>query len=179
MRSTCCDSLEEYYRLLASWLVRSPADLRVSQYSTPLSVNVTVQAREGDHGRLIGVEGRIFKACDTILHESALANGLKIRLIIDSPRNNGRTVVPFKYSEAWSRTDDVLLADLLYAATSVLYFGSIEIDHHAISHSATQFSLKRQPHRTVEREQQLANALIVWFESAGRNKGRAVFLDII
>ena len=179
MNTTCRDPLGGYYQLLAAALVAHPDELAIKQYQSTRAICLTVSSNPDDHGRLIGSHGRMVKACETLLRESALVEGRDVRLTVDSLDDARRSFSKFEHKKGWGANDNAELTELLYDVATTLYHGDLVIDSRNISRLATAFTLRRKPHREDLRETELGVALSVWFESVGRNRGRVVYLDIV
>jgi len=93
----------EFYRSIAQEMVEFPQALEVFEEDG----RIIVTASDNDYGKLIGMSGRNFRACEDLLQYLAMRQGQRhIRLVIDN--KNAKASFPTRYNHKhdWCEADD-------------------------------------------------------------------------
>ena len=163
----------ELYEKIASAIVTHPESLKISGREDN---EIVVFADDSDYGKLIGMSGRNFQACEDLLQAYAMERNLPfVKLSIMN--ENKKAYFPSRYTpfDRWSTKDDQRMADFIQAIIIAIF----QVDARCDVRSPKTFKgtqILATVHCKVDAR--VKDALTTIAHAAGRNRGRMVELEI-
>jgi predicted RNA-binding protein YlqC (UPF0109 family) len=165
--------LENLYRKIAEPLCRYPEELRVNTRVADPVCTLVASCNPVDQGRLIGVGGKMYKACDYLIKVTGRRIGYAARLIIESDFRSTHELRQFVPKDEWLESDNEYIEATLRDVVGYVEDSPIEIQMSNVSRNGTVVLMRTSEALT----EQMRTSLDIVMNAIGKSRGRFIYLE--
>jgi predicted RNA-binding protein YlqC (UPF0109 family) len=170
----------DLYRCIAESLVEFPEQLEVSEKVTdrgPIPGYVVASAHESDCGKLIGVRGQNFKACEDLLQACALKsrNGDRAYLKIVEKKSEPGFLKRYEPKRDWGVEDEKRLLAITHKITGAVIHGNPCVESRNLPKGITVLWIRSPACSSLH--ERIKESLETILRAIGRNRGRIVHVQ--
>ncbi len=163
----------QFYEKIASAIVQHPEMLSVSAREGD---KVMVFADDADYGKLIGMGGRNFRACEDLLQAFAMQRNLPfVKLCVQNETKTASFPSRYEPNDQWSVIDDRLMVEFIKSLITAIFQVEVRCQ-------TSNSGLHKGTHITVsvpcEVHDRVKEALAWVVHAVGRNRGRMVQVEV-
>lgn len=164
-------NLINFYRYIAQALVEFPDKVQV-EYNEE-ETRIEVRCDPTDCGKLIGVKGQNYKACEDLLQAAAIRQGWKKRIFLEIFKEQSKPgfTKRFERNHKWGAEESGRLCELVALLAKATIADEIQIDAEN-RHDTTNIYI-RTPGPVHER---IVSSFSFIMRAIGLNRGRVIFI---